>query len=482
MEKKIVLYGAGKRGQEIYSYLVEKGFGEYIYAFCDENAEEIKSIHGKEVCHPEEMECRGFIYCITSLDEEERRECENKLKNEKVIEFFDLADEFGVNKEKFYRDFCAFYHMSFLQEFYKSVEASDGIVCYGTGKRLRRFGECFKESNVLDKVKFCVDKNPVLHGKRIDIRGREWEIFGIDKIKEMKDKNMLLLITNAQYEEIVTELASNAAFENVEYYCLSPLIAELEEQHAMQKEIPTDCCCEEKLCIPKKIHYCWFGRNPIPEKYKKWMESWKKFCPDYEIIEWNEDNYDVTQNEYMYEAYKNKKWGFVPDYARLDIIYKHGGIYLDTDVELVQGLDDLLCQKGFAGFESEDAVALGLGFGAVAGLEIIAKMRDEYNEKHFVSETGELNLVASPVLQTECLKKYGLELNGEYQVVEGLAIYPEKMFSGKSIYTRRVKLKDYTRAIHHYDGSWLDAKDKKHIEKFESEMNGQRELKMHGVL
>lgn len=482
MGKEIILYGAGKRGREIYSYLVEKGFGEYVYGFCDEDAETIKEVQGKKVWLPEELESHRFIYCVTSLDEQVQREKGNRIKNEKIIDFFDLADEFGINKEKFNRDFCAFYHMSFLHEFYNSVEMSEGIVCYGTGKRLKRFGECFKENGVLDKVKFCVDRNSGLHGRTIEIQGRKWDIYGIDKIKEIHDKNMLLLITNAQYEEIVDELSANSAFEGVEYYCLSPLIAEIEEQHAMQKEIPEDCFREEEQVIPKKIHYCWFGRNPIPEKYQKWMESWKKYCPDYEIIEWNEDNYDVTQNEYMYEAYKNKKWGFVPDYARLDIIYKHGGIYLDTDVELVQGLDDLLYQKGFAGFESEDAVALGLGFGAVAGLEIIAKMRDEYNEKHFVNATGELNLVASPVLQTECLKKYGLELNGEYQVVEGLTIYPEKMLSGKSIYTRRVKLKDYTRAIHHYDGSWLDAKDKKHIEKFESEMNGQRELKMHGIL
>ena len=101
--------------------------------------------------------------------------------------------------------------------------------------------------------------------------------------------------------------------------------------------------------IPKKIHYCWFGGNPLPELAIRCIESWKKYCPDYEIIRWDESNYDVTKNKYMYQAYENKRWGFVPDYARLDIIYNYGGIYLDTDVELLNSLDDLLDQKCFLG-------------------------------------------------------------------------------------------------------------------------------------
>ena len=96
------------------------------------------------------------------------------------------------------------------------------------------------------------------------------------------------------------------------------------------------------MAIPKKIHYCWFGRNEIPEKTLRCIESWKKYCPDYEIIQWNEDNYDINKIPYMKDAYKEKKWAFVSDYARLDVIYQYGGIYLDTDVELVNSLDDLL--------------------------------------------------------------------------------------------------------------------------------------------
>ena len=126
--------------------------------------------------------------------------------------------------------------------------------------------------------------------------------------------------------------------------------------------------------IPKKIHYCWIGGNPLPELAIKCIESWKKYCPDYEIIEWNEKNYDFRKNQFMREAYDEKKWGFVPDYARLDIIYEHGGIYLDTDVEIIKPLDSLLKEQGFAGMEQPGIVALGLGFGAEPKLPLIKEL------------------------------------------------------------------------------------------------------------
>lgn len=144
---------------------------------------------------------------------------------------------------------------------------------------------------------------------------------------------------------------------------------------------------------------------------------------------------------------------------------------MDTDVELVQNLDDMLYQKGFAGFERETSVAFGLGFGAMKGLPIIKEMRDAYNSLHFVNADGSLNLVASPEYQTNFLIARGLLLNGEYQKVENLTIYPEKMFSGKCPYTRRVRLKPYTKSIHHYDASWTDDDWKKRNERFEAEMN-----------
>lgn len=184
--------------------------------------------------------------------------------------------------------------------------------------------------------------------------------------------------------------------------------------------------------IPKKIHYCWIGGNPLPESAKKCIRSWKKYCPDYEIIEWNESNYDFTKNIYMKEAFEARKWGFVPDYARLDIIYEHGGIYLDTDVEIIRTFDDLLKYEGFAGFETDQYVALGLGFGAKKGNPVIKAIMNSYEQLHFIVDNGNLNLTASPELNTDTLENIGLKRNGQYQSIDGFVFLPSDYLCPKS--------------------------------------------------
>lgn len=212
--------------------------------------------------------------------------------------------------------------------------------------------------------------------------------------------------------------------------------------------------------IPKVINYCWFGGNPIPEKDRKCIESWKKFCPDYKIVEWNESNYDLTQNKYMAEAYKERKWGFVPDYARFDIIYRNGGFYLDTDVELIKPLDSLLETDGYMGFEGKQWVNGGIGFGAVAGNKTIKMLRDMYNDKSFYNEDGSLNLTPSPYYITEKLEKIGLKRNNKYQIVGDLAIYPTDYFAAKDYDTGRLHITDNTISIHQYNASWRTPKQK----------------------
>ncbi|MBP5406291.1 glycosyl transferase [bacterium] len=215
--------------------------------------------------------------------------------------------------------------------------------------------------------------------------------------------------------------------------------------------------------IPKKIHYCWIGGKPIPEHNKKIMESWKKFCPDYEIIEWNESNYDFTKNRYMKEAFENKQWAFAPDYARLDIIYEHGGIYLDTDVELVKPLDDLLNLKGFMGIEhghtstDKNACAPGLGFGAIPKLPIIKELRDYYEQLSFVNEDGTLNKLAGPAYQTRYLLQKGLVLDNSFQEIDGLTIFPAEYFAPKEYFSGKINLTENTYSIHHFDASWVNS-------------------------
>ena len=212
-----------------------------------------------------------------------------------------------------------------------------------------------------------------------------------------------------------------------------------------------------KTKIPKTIHYCWFGGNPIPESNKKFMESWNKFCPDYEIIEWNESNYDVTKNRYMKEAYENKQWAFVSDYARLDIIYEHGGIYLDVDVELIKSLDDLLNLTGFLGFEENKKLCnTGLGFGATPKLPIIKELRDDYDNINFIKENGSFDRTPCPYFQTDLLLKKGLEQDcNSIQEIEGLTIFPDDYFCPRN-WIGQTNITSNTYSIHHFEGLWHD--------------------------
>ncbi len=208
--------------------------------------------------------------------------------------------------------------------------------------------------------------------------------------------------------------------------------------------------------IPKKIHYCWFGGNPLPQLALKCIESWKKYCPDYEIIEWNESNYDVHKNKYMSQAYENKKWGFVPDYARLDIIYEHGGIYLDTDVEIIKPLDGLLELEAFAGVEhNSEYVALGLGFGAHSNNPTIKAIRDYYNSLLFV-KNGELDITPAPKVNNVVLKELGYIYSEDITKCDSLTVFPSEYFCPMDYITGETDITDNTVSIHHYTSSWYD--------------------------
>lgn len=216
--------------------------------------------------------------------------------------------------------------------------------------------------------------------------------------------------------------------------------------------------------IPKIIHYCWVGKNPKPQAVLYCIESWKKFCPDYEIREWNESNYDFSKNLYMKQAYEAGKWGFVPDYARLDIIYQYGGIYLDTDVEIVKGFDALLDQAAFMGFENtgdgEFFVNCGHGFGAEAHNEVIRQVRDFYNHISFLNEDGTPNLLASPYFTTQSLRKIGLKQENRDQQLSGIMVYASDVLCPKNFRTGKVKMTSRTVSIHHFTASWVDERIK----------------------
>lgn len=206
--------------------------------------------------------------------------------------------------------------------------------------------------------------------------------------------------------------------------------------------------------IPKKIHYCWFGRGELSTTAKKCIKSWKKYCPDYEIIEWNEDNFDIHQNEYTRKVYAEKKYAFLSDYARLKIVYEQGGIYLDVDVELVKSLDDLLGNDAYFGFETKEFINTGVGFGAKKGNFAIKFLLDEYNQLL----DGTKEVIGCPILNTEGLVKLGLVRNGQLQKLAECTVYPAEYFNPYDDPTGRLNKTKNTYSIHWYAKSWLDKK------------------------
>ena len=213
------------------------------------------------------------------------------------------------------------------------------------------------------------------------------------------------------------------------------------------------------MSIPKIIHYCWFGDNPMPDSAITCIESWKKMCPDYKIKIWNEDNYDISKCKFMKEAYEEKKYAFVADYARLDIIYNYGGIYLDTDVEVIKSFDFLLNYKGFASFDDDSLINTGLGFGAVEKCYFIKENLEAYHNLSFAEYLNKLNSITCPTITTKVMEKYGLILNGKTQIIDDFIFLSKDYMCPLNFYNGNLTISPNTISIHKFSMSWMSEKD-----------------------
>ena len=206
--------------------------------------------------------------------------------------------------------------------------------------------------------------------------------------------------------------------------------------------------------IPKKIHYCWFGGKELPELARKCIASWEKYCPDYEIIRWDETNFDVRSIPYTRWCHENQKWAFLSDYVRLAVVAREGGIYLDTDVELLRSPDELLNNEAYFGCESTDVVASGLGFGAEACHPTVEAMLRQYHDLQ-ADPNGNFTLTACPALNTAALLPMGLIPNGKLQTVAGALILPTDYLNPYDDATGQLTVTQNTISIHHYAKSWI---------------------------
>lgn len=217
--------------------------------------------------------------------------------------------------------------------------------------------------------------------------------------------------------------------------------------------------------IPKLIHYCWFGNGEKPDIVLKCIESWKKYMPDYLIVEWNEGNYDYGKCLYTQQAYEVKKWAFVSDYARFDVLQQFGGIYFDTDVELIKSIpEDILSNSAFTCMEPSGKVNPGLIFGSEADTLFLNEMVNLYRNTSFLDNNGQPICKTVNLFVTEKLTQYGYVEKDIYQEVNGLVIYPSAIFCGFDLDIMEPNISENTISVHHYSGTWMNNNIKRKIQ------------------
>jgi len=334
----------------------------------------------------------------------------------------------------------------------------ENLYLYGAGKRLREMFHQYGERLTFEAV---VDNDLKLQREgKVEVDTREFPVISVEELEKQADDKTCIIFTMHHFAEAYMDMEKREKLKYVSCY-IYDFILKLEKDEMLYPKgyrLPEEAFLTgQEGRIPKVIHYCWFGGNQMPKEFVQYMESWKRYCPDYKIMRWDESNYDVTKNAYMYAAYKDKKWAYVSDYARVDIVNQYGGIYLDTDVELIKSLDILLREKAFCGYESGQNVAFGLGFGSVKDNEILEAILQCYDGLAW--DGGK---TVCPIYQTRVLKQYGLAADNSFQRLENITVYPAVCFCGKSICTGRIKKTDDTFAIHHFAGTWYEhsAEDK----------------------
>jgi len=321
------------------------------------------------------------------------------------------------------------------------------IICFGAGKQLLDICNKHQDSCFFENIDVIVDN----HKDSFVFQGTEKPVYRIEQCLEFAEKKPVILVTPSDCIDIIEQLEQISQFENCDLY-----VYEISKFYVRSAVLPKRKSLNEPIKIPKTIHYCWFGGKPIPDIFVQYIKSWEKYCPDYKIVRWDESNYDYKKNEYMYDAYNQNKFGFVPDFARLDILYNYGGVYLDTDVELIRNIDDLLCSDAFCGFTANHTVAYGLGFGAVAGFSHLLDSMSMYQELSFINSDGSLNITPGPDYETDLWLKKGLKQNNKLQIIHGMTFYPSDVLSPECRYIGNLAITENTYSIHHYSSTWFD--------------------------
>lgn len=340
-----------------------------------------------------------------------------------------------------------------IDEFVRYV-SDKNLYVYGIGNVFQKFIKQEVFEDIHKNIKGYLDNGKA--GTRIQVLGQDFIVREISFLKTVR-KGIVLLCGTKYMDEMYQRLCEQNLSDELECFVL-PLIWAVS---AGQDDKSIKALIENKKSndrkIEKKIHCFWFSNDKKPKEYQYCIDSWKRVCSDYEILEWNAKNYDYEKNTFMKQAFMSKKWAFVSDFARLDVVYQYGGIYLDMDVELLKSFDPLLKFKAFFNFGTQNDIDLGSGFGSVRNNPILGSLLDLYKNNNFLDKCGKpmIEKYMQPGLIRGTFAENGFCMNGNMQLRNGMLVLPRKYYTPiDDFFLQNFVQSDDTRGIHHYNAGW----------------------------
>lgn len=325
------------------------------------------------------------------------------------------------------------------------------IILFGAGQAFRGWiSKTLVDADIDKRVKYIVDNGAA--GKSVMVGKRCISIYHPEKLKE--EKNVYVVITNLNYMlEMYHQLADMELDDTISVFVMHYIMAVTCGKKV--PELEKMLCCENKpQKIEKTINTFWFSDDPIPISYKRCIDSWKEFCPDYDIKIWNRKNYDCEQNSFMRNAMACRKWAFVSDYARVDLLYRNGGIYMDMDVEVVKSLDSLLGNTAFFSFDMFNDIGLEI-FGTQKGNLLLKKIRDLYEVSEF--NLDKIDELVQPKFIRKVVREFGVKLDGNMQCLDGMIFAPRSYFNPQDVAVfEYVAMDEQTYTIHRSNMAWTD--------------------------
>ncbi|MCD8000821.1 MAG: hypothetical protein LUH21_26755 [Clostridiales bacterium] len=351
-------------------------------------------------------------------------------------------------------------------------------VIYGAGEQFENMLASYQEAEIWNRIAFVVDQYKA--GKTITVLRHQFDVISLAEFIAKADCIQLeLIITIEKYTEVIRELNGIDRLDGMNCFLWYGFLRVHTGKYYGKRIrfLPV-----KNYNIPRKIHYCWFGGKPPGAEAVHCIDSWKRNNPDYEIVEWNEKNFNTASNQYVKEAYEAGKYGFVSDYARHAVLAQFGGFYFDVDVELFSSLEPLRHQRGFISFESLNLLNSGSGFAAEADDPFAAALRDAYADRPFRLSGSRINETPCAVYETEYFKKLGVRIDDTYQSIEDFLILPHEVFAPVNQYSGALELTDNTMGIHHFACTWFEKEKRREWEDRKRSVEAVNTLLMKGWL